>query len=240
MRFIIIHPTNAHWESGAIPDTALIHRVEVLLGEIASANALLAGEGLGPSSEGVRLRFAGGERTIIPGPLVPGHELEAGFSIVRVTSLDDAIAWATREAAIVGDVEIDIRPVHEPWDIGIDTKPEGDPTRRYMVLRKATAATESAAAPTPETRSKLLDLIEETTQAGTHLVTETMRPSRRGRRYKNTSNGKAFYDGPFVETKELLGGFVIVEAKSLDDACRWVPRYMDAVGVDLVDVRELE
>jgi hypothetical protein len=240
MRFIIIHRTNAHWESGAIPDQALIGRVEALIGEMVQAGVLRGAEGLGPSSEGFRLRFAGGERTIIPGPFEGENELEAGFTIVHVASRDEAIEWATRQANIVGDGEVDIRLVHEPWDIGIGSPPPGNTPRRYMVLRKATPATEADTSLTSEARSRLSQLIDETTQNGVHVATETMRPSRRGRRFTNTRDGRTYHDGPFIETKELLGGYVIVEAGSLGEASRWVPRYMDAVGADPVDVRELE
>ena len=52
---------------------------------------------------------------------------------------------------MLGDVEIDIRPVTEPWDIGIGPKPQDVTTMRYMILRKATAATEAGSAPTPGT-----------------------------------------------------------------------------------------
>ena len=209
------------------------------MGEMAGAGALLAGEGLGPSSEGVRLRFEGGERTVIAGPLPGERELEDRFSVVRVASLDVAVEWASRYAAILGDGEYDIRPVHEAWDIGIGSPPEGKPPRRWMVLRKATASTE-AGAPEPSNASPgLATLIEDSTKSGAHLVSETLQPSRKGRRYTNSRDGKTFYDGPFAETRELLGGYVIVRAGSLEEACRWAPRYMDAVGVEGVDVREL-
>lgn len=240
MRFIIIHTTNAHWESGAIPDQAMIERVQSVLGAMGGAGVLLAAEGLGPSAEGVRLRFAGGERTVIPGPLDGQNELPSAFSIVRVRSIEDAIEWATRQARVTGDIEVDIRPLHEPWDIGMEPRPSGLLTRRYMVLRKATPASE-AGEPTPaDSRASLSRLIRETTDAGVHLTSESMAPSRLGRRCLNTAAGKAFYDGPFAETKELLGGFVIISAASLDEACRWVPGYMDAIGATIVDVRRLE
>lgn len=240
MRFIIIHTTNAHWESGASPDQALIDRVETVLGSMQRAGVLLAGEGLGPSAEGVRLRFAGGERTIIPGPFEGGEELPSGFSILRVRSIEDAIEWATRQAHITGDTEVDIRPVHEPWDVGMAPPPDDLSTRRYMVLRKATPLTEAGTPLSDTARASLSGLIQETTRSGVHLTSESMAPSRTGRRCLNSAAGKAFYDGPFAETKELLGGFVIVSAASLDDACRWVPEYMDAVGATTVDVRALE
>ena len=240
MRFIIMHKTNAHWEGGARPDGALIARVGALINEMAEAGVLRAGEGLGPSTGGVRLRFSGGERTIVPGPFEGGNELPAGFSIVRTATLDDAIAWATREAEILGDVEIDIRPVNEPWDIGVQPPPADLSTRRYMVLRKATPATEAGDPPPPDARVRLSQLIEDTTRSGVHVATENMRPSRKGRRYRNSRDGVTFYDGPFAETKELLGGYVIVEADSLDAAARWAARYVDTVGAEEVDVRELE
>ena len=67
-----------------------------------------------------------------------------------------------------------------------------------------------------------------------------MRPSARGRRSKNSQNGVSVLDGPFTESKELIGGYVIVSAESLDAAGRWARLYFDAVEADEVDVRELE
>jgi hypothetical protein len=240
MRFIIMHRTNAHWESGASPSPELIARVGGFLGQLSKTGRLHGAEGLRASSEGVRLRFCDGARTIIKGPFAGDNELPAAFSILHAPSLDEAITWATRQAEIVGDVEIDIRPVTEPWDIGVRPKPADVTTRRYMVLRKATAATESGAAPSGSTRNALARLIDETTQAGGRVATETMRPSRRGRRYKNSRNGVTVMDGPFVETKELIAGYVILSADSLDEAGHWATQYIDVVGADEVDVRELE
>jgi hypothetical protein len=67
-----------------------------------------------------------------------------------------------------------------------------------------------------------------------------MRPSARGRRYKNSTNGVSVVDGPFTESKELIGGYVIVSAESLDAAGRWAAQYIDVVQADEVDLRELE
>jgi hypothetical protein len=238
-----MHKTNAHWESGAIPSPELIARVGALLGGLAKTGALLGAEGLRASSEGVRLRFAGGTRTVINGPFEGNNELPAAFSILRMCSLEDAIEWATRQADVLGpgeDVEIDIRPVTEPWDIGMVAAPADVSTRRYMVLRKATPSTEAGGTPSVPQRKELARLIDESTRGGTHIVTETMRPSRRGRRYENSRDGVSVYDGPFIETKELLAGYVIVAAASLEDAGRRAMEYLHAVEADEVDVRELE
>jgi hypothetical protein len=240
VRFIIMHRTNVRWEAGAKPDEALVARVGIMLGGLATAGTLIAAEGLRPSAEGVRLRFSGGARTIVPGPFERGNELPAGFSILRASSLEDVVEWATRQAPILGDVEIDIRPVTEPWDIGLAPRPAEITTRRYLILRKATAATEAGESPSAAARAQLARLIDESSRNGAHLATETMRPSKRGRRCTNTKDGISFFDGPFAETKELIAGYVIVEAESMDAALRLAAQYIEAVGAEEVDVRELE
>jgi hypothetical protein len=87
---------------------------------------------------------------------------------------------------------------------------------------------------------ELSRLVEGTVPADVHIVTETMRSSARGRRYKNSRNGVSVVDGPFTESKELIGGYVVVSAESLDAADRLALLYIDAVQADEVDVRELE
>lgn len=240
MRYIIMHKTNAAWEAGAIPSPELVARVGALLGELSQAKVLLGGEGLRASSQGVRLTFKGGTRTVRKGPFQGANELPAGFSIVRVRSLDEAVEWASRLAAVLGDVEIDVRPVTEAWDIGMVPRPENVATRRYMALRKATPDTEAGVPLSPKQQAEMARLIDETKRAGVHLATETLRPSARGRRYKNSREGVSVVDGPFAESKELIAGYAIVSADSLEDAGRWAARYLAAVEADELDVRELE
>ena len=67
-----------------------------------------------------------------------------------------------------------------------------------------------------------------------------MRPSRRGRRYLNSRDGVGIYDGPFIETKELLGGYIVLSAASIEEAERWAVPYLHAVEGGEVDVHELE
>jgi hypothetical protein len=56
----------------------------------------------------------------------------------------------------------------------------------------------------------------------------------------NSREGVSVYDGPFIETKELIAGYVVVSAASLEDAGRWAMQYVHAVEADEVDLRELE
>lgn len=240
MRFIIMHKTSPQWEAGAIPSPELIARVGNLLGELAKANVLLGGEGLRASSEGVRVTFSSGTRTITKGPFTGENELPAGFSIIRAASLDEAVDWATRQATVLGDVQIDIRPVTEPWDLGMSARPAAVTTRRYMALRKATAQTEAGVSLSPNQQREMSRLIDETGSTGVHLTTVSLHPSAKGRRYRNAREGVRVIDGPFTESKELIAGYVIVSAPSLDDAGRLATDYLDAVGAEEVDVRELE
>jgi len=238
MRFILMHKTDARWERGENPSPELIARVGQLLTDMAGDGALLAGEGLRASSLGVRLQFSGGQRTVVPGPFTGGNELPAGFAIVRVESLDDAIGWASRVAEVKGDVEIDVRPVTEPWDLGLVPRPPGVPTR-YMLLHKADAASESGARPAKE-RAAMRRLHDEMNRAGVLVTSEALAPSAKGRRYKFSDGKQSVIDGPFAESKELIAGYILLEAASLDEAARWAPPYAAAAETAELDMREVE
>src|SRR5262245_32988840 len=224
MRFMILHKTNPQWEAGAIPSPELIARVGALIGELAKSGRLEAGEGLRASAEGVRLRFRGGETTVTPGPFRGENESPAGFTILRVGSRDEAVQWATRLASILGEGELDVRPVTEAWDIGMMPRPEKLPTRRYMVLRK-----ETGTEPSNEQRAAVARLLEEARSTGTYLADENLKPSTRGRRYKNSKNGITVIDGPFAESKELIAGYVLVRVDSLEEAGQLAERYLEVV-----------
>jgi hypothetical protein len=108
------------------------------------------------------------------------------------------------------------------------------------LLRKATTATEAGASPSSSQRAQLAALADSTTASGVHLTSEALRPSAKGRRYKNSRQGLHLIDGPFTESKELIAGYTIVIAESLEDASSWAERYIGVVEADEVDVRELE
>src|SRR5512143_3451973 len=240
MRYVLIHKTNAHYEAGGLPSRELIERVGRLIGDMRKANAFLGGEGLQSSARGVRLTISEGRVTARQGPFEGENELPSGLCIVKSASLEEAAEWAARLAAATGDAEIDVRPVNEPWDIGMMPRPENLTTRRYMAVRKATAASEAGAPVSQERREAVARFAEESRRDGILLVTETLRPSRRGRRYRNTADGIRFVDGPFTESKELIAGYALLSAGSLDEVHPWALRYLEVVDSDEVDVREVE
>ena len=109
-----------------------------------------------------------------------------------------------------------------------------------MAVRKATAASEAGEPAPTARREALARLVEESKRDGTLLVSETLGPSRRGRRYKNAADGVRFVDGPFTESKELIAGYALLSAGSLDEVHPWALRYLEAVDTDEVDVLEVE
>lgn len=236
MKFMMLHKTNAYYENGGLPSKELIAGVGAMVGEIVKSGKLLAADGLRSSAQGVRLEFSAGKRTVTKGPLVGENELVAGFAVMRVRSLDEAIEWASRFAGVVGDVVLDIRPATEPWDIGLGKKPDGLVTRRYIAMRKASTRSEAGVAPTPLEIERMGALIREMKEAGVLLSTGGLEPSSRAARLRNFGGKQTLVDGPFAESKELVGGFVILELDSRAEAIDWARRYAKVLGEVELDI----
>jgi hypothetical protein len=112
-------------EAGVLPDEKLLTEMGRFNEELVSAGVMLAGEGLHPSSKGVRVRFSGEERTVIDGPFAETKELIAGFWLWRVDSMDEAIEWVERcPNPMPGESVIEIRPLFEMEDFCAEFTPE--------------------------------------------------------------------------------------------------------------------
>ena len=86
--------------------------------ELVKAGVMLAGDGLRPSKDGKRVRFAGGKRTVIDGPFAETKELVAGFWIWQVKSMEEALEWVRRcpDCSPGEEGELEIRPLYEESD----------------------------------------------------------------------------------------------------------------------------
>ena len=229
MRWISIHKSTKSMEAGELPPAKVLEGMGPLMGEMVQKGIFLGGEGLRPSSLGVRLRFVNGQRTIEKGPLHGSNELTAAFSIVKVKSIDDAIEWATRFAP-AGDAEIDVRPVTEYWDLGMAPKPAGETMTRYMIVLKADRDSEAGKA--AATVSPAADL-------GELLLTEKLQPSAKGVRLRFKDGNRRIIDGPFTESKELIAGYSIMQSDSRDELVEWATRFADLLGDIEIDIRPL-
>jgi hypothetical protein len=122
MRFMILVKATKDSEAGILPDEQLLAEMGKYNEELVKADAMLAGEGLQPSSRGARIRYAGTKRTVIDGPFAETKELVAGFWLIQVKSRDEAIEWLKRAPFKEGEVEI--RQVFEADDFGPAFTPE--------------------------------------------------------------------------------------------------------------------
>ena len=119
MRFMVMVKANEDSEAGVMPSKEALTEMGRFNEELVKAGVMLAGEGLQPSSKGARVRFSGKERTVIDGPFAETKELIAGFWLIQVKSIDEAIEWVKRcPNPMEGESEIEIRQVFENEDFG--------------------------------------------------------------------------------------------------------------------------
>ena len=123
MRVMVIVKADPATENGQLPTEQELAEMTAFNEELVKAGVMLAGEGLHPSSRGVRVRFDGGSRQVIDGPFTEAKELVAGYWLWQVRSLDEAVEWLKR-APFDGGTEVEIRPIFEADDFGAEFTPE--------------------------------------------------------------------------------------------------------------------
>jgi hypothetical protein len=126
MRVVVMIKATEQSEAGEMPGEELLSQMTAFNEELVKAGVMLAGEGLHPSSEGVRVFFSGDERKLINGPFAETKELVAGYWVWQVKSMDEALEWVKRVPDPMPGSEaiIEIRPVYELDDFGDELTPE--------------------------------------------------------------------------------------------------------------------
>ncbi|MCB1008150.1 MAG: YciI family protein [Acidobacteria bacterium] len=126
MRVMVMVKATKHSEAGNLPDEKLLTAMGAFNEKLVEAGIMQAGEGLQPSSKGVRLQIGGGERRVVDGPFAETKELVAGFWIWQVASMEEAIAWAKRcpDPMPGEESELEIRPIFEMEEFGEELTPE--------------------------------------------------------------------------------------------------------------------
>jgi hypothetical protein len=122
---MVLIKANEQSEAGEMPSQELLEQMTAYNEELVKAGVILGGDGLHPSSKGVRVEFSGAERKVIDGPFAETKELLAGYWMWQVKSMDEAIEWAKRIPNPTGeDSVVEIRPVFEAEDFGEVLTPE--------------------------------------------------------------------------------------------------------------------
>ena len=122
MRFMMLVKASQDSEAGVMPNKGLVAEMGEFNEAMAKAGVLLAGEGLHPSSKGVRVTYTGRKRLVTDGPFAETKELLAGFWMIEVASRAEALQWASRIPFTDGEV-VEVRQVFETSDFPADVLP---------------------------------------------------------------------------------------------------------------------
>jgi hypothetical protein len=124
MRFMMIVKATKDSEAHQLPSPAMIEAMQKYNEELVKAGVLLSGEGLQPSSTGIRISYPipGGKAVVTDGPFAETKELIAGFWMIQVKSREEAIEWAMRapDPHGGGEGQIELRQVFEAEEVTQD------------------------------------------------------------------------------------------------------------------------
>jgi hypothetical protein len=133
MRVMVMVKATPESEAGQMPSMELIAAMGRYNEELVKAGIMQAGDGLKPSSKGVRVKFSGKDRTVVDGPFAETKELIAGYWIWQVQSMEEAIEWVRRcPNPMPSESEIEIRPFFEAADFGEAFTPELQETEKQL------------------------------------------------------------------------------------------------------------
>ena len=111
---------------------------------------------------------------------------------------------------------------------------------RFMLIVKATEESEAGVMPSEELLTEMGKYNEELAKAGVMLAGEGLHPSSKGARVIFSGKDRTVVDGPFTETKELVAGFWLIEAKSIEEAIEWVKRAPNPMeGESQIEIRQV-
>ena len=181
MRFMIMHKNDAKTEAGQPPPMELVQQDGRVHRRVRADRPLHRRRGPRRAARRARASCsATGACTVKHGPYRGEHELPAATLLLKVRTREEAIGWAERYGKILGDGEIELGKVNEPWDIGLMPAPENPPLQ-MLLIEKADAATE-AGTRSAKQKAELTRLKTEMTKAGvlvsaTRTAAERERPS---------------------------------------------------------------
>lgn len=197
---------------------------------------------LKPSDRALRLTLKDGVASVTEGPFPILAEMIAGFAIIDVPDKQGAVDWLRRWPATEHPVELEIRESGCPGGcaeiIAADVPDAGG--KRYAILLRSSPDLE-AEVPVAQHKLDALDVHNAAeAAAGVLLAGDGLRGSARGARVKVSKAAFSVVDGPFTEIKEMIAGFWLIRAPSMDDALAWAKRNPYPTGPNVeVEIREL-
>ena len=239
MRYMLIGKNDANTEAGKLPSMESGESLGAYSDGFVQTGKLIDGAGLLGSRARTRLVFRNGQSTLKRGPYSGDQELPHAMLLLEVSVLEEGLSWARRYGEILGDGEIELGKVAEPWDIGAMPAPE-NPLLHLLLLDKADKTTE-AGARSAQKNAALSQLKTEMRNAGVLQRDYKLKPSGQAKRLTFTRNRMTVLDGPFAESKELIGGFAVMELADVDEAIAFCQPYAEILGGNLeIDVRQVD
>ncbi|EMI56872.1 YciI family protein [Rhodopirellula sallentina] len=147
MRVMVIVKASPSSESGKLPSEDQLAEMGRFNEELAKAGVMRSGDGLKPSSEGIRVHFSGPDRIVTDGPFTETKELIAGYWVWEVENMQEAVAWVRKcPNPMIEDSDIEIRPFYEMSDFA-DSDSSGEIAEQESRLRCNVAAKDALLQP---------------------------------------------------------------------------------------------
>ncbi len=134
MRFMIIRKADADTEAGVMPSAQLLEDMTAYNEELVRAGVMLDGQGLHPTTNAARISFRDGTPTVVDGPFSETKELIAGFTIIEVTSREEALEWVRRWPE--PNVDLELRQLYTAEELGASD----EVIQRHDAMREASGA----------------------------------------------------------------------------------------------------
>jgi hypothetical protein len=216
-RFMVMIHENEAAEAALTPSEtrALLQGQDAYEDELRAASAYLEGERLRPSAEGKRVRHRDGKPQVEAGPFA--DKALSGYCVLEAGSLDAAVAL-TERCPLPPGAELHVRPLMKGSLAPHKTSHRGR-VFAFAVL---------GSAPNEQSWVDVMDRIDESTGShfpvGRFLGGVRLEAPGRGRRVAHAGGRRAVFDGPFLESKEVIGGLFFMRAASLDEAVDWASK----------------
>jgi hypothetical protein len=222
---------HAHASQSPKAMSELIEKSAAYADELRRAGRLKDSGRLRPSKEGKRVRREGDRVEVHGGPFAEEGKALGGYYWVQAGSLEEAIEFAARAPVLPTD-EVDLRPLMKG---AVPADKEAKPGKIFACAVLGSTKTEGAWV-------EVMDRIDEETRGrfpeASFLGGLRLEPPRSGRRIVTRGERRATFDGPFLESKEVIGGLLLLRMTSIDEAVRWAGETRFVVHGTL-EIREL-
>lgn len=264
MRFMSIY----HAAEQREPSEEHMAEMGKLIEEMSRKGILLSTGAL--AAERTRVRYENGKTTVTDGPFSESKEVVAGYAVTRYATKEEAIEGTKTFLRRAGDGQCEVRPIFETEDFPesdeeqaggwrdqeiklrdgakapgapfFPPKPAGK--RRFMMLVRADAFTESEGVPSQKLLTEMVGLMQELSEKKALLAGDGLKPTKEGSRVTLSKGNFSVTDGPFTEAKELIAGYTTIEVSSKEEAIAYASRQAKIHGEGIgapgeIELREL-